>query len=160
MKLFKPTLLVALSAVTLGAFAQTGGSGQLKSDVNKLTIDLKADVANSDVTQTELQALQGSFEAIVAIAHKPNPAAVTNLKNVVKAARADGTITAAEKKEISAAIAAVVASSGVPASDVTAFETDLKAVYVSSNFTKAQLRQLLGDLKAIFNDLPDPIGHP
>jgi phosphoserine aminotransferase len=154
----KLTKLVSISALTLAAmsaFAGGGGNPQLISDLQKLESDLKSDLAGSQVTTQEWQALGTAINNIVAVAHKPSQQSVEILEQDIKAARSNGTITAAERKQILIAFLNVTASAGIPQSDLTALANACLAIEASSNITSQEVQVLVSDILAIVNDLPN-----
>ena len=155
MKTIKLSFVIVLATAALGAYAQQGSTlTALQQDVNKLMTDVKADVANSDVTQQELVNLQTAVASIVSTAHKPDPTDLSQLVTLLKAVKASGTITAAQKRQIAYDLNLTLASAGISTNQVAAMKQAVMAIYTSSNVSKAEFQQILFDVEAILADLP------
>ncbi|MBS1702568.1 MAG: hypothetical protein JST12_12955 [Armatimonadetes bacterium] len=153
----KTLAAIVVLALPFGALAQTRGGGngaQLKADVEKLMTDVKTISAGSDVTQDELQALRSAVNSIVTTGNKPDPALVSNLQTTVKNAKADGTITNAEKAQIYQAGMAVLNSANVTPAQVQAVMSAAKMIAQASNITQDDVMLIKDDIFTIINDLP------
>ena len=154
MKNLKSLAVLLICVPAMFASAQTGPSGAVKKDVEKLVQDIKLDAANSSVTPQQIQQLKTDLLAATANAHKPDPAAVTALKSTLLAIKQSGTITNAQKALVAKEIADVLTSAGVSVAAAQAVMNDLIAIWNATNLTQTQLMQLAMDVRTLIADLP------
>jgi DeoR/GlpR family transcriptional regulator of sugar metabolism len=125
----------------------------LAQDVQQLVKELQTIHAGSSVTPTEIKAVTNDFASIAAVATKPSAASVATLEGEIKVVVAHGSLTPSEIAALEKDGEAVLASANVPQSLVQQTSTDLKVILVSSGITKAELKTVGADVKAILTDL-------
>ena len=131
-------------------------SDQQQANLQKLSNDLSALQAGSDVTEAQVKALQTSLYAMCDGATKPSQESVNNLGTDLTTALDDGDLSNKEMAQLTHDLEAVLNSAGIPISEFTTVVNNLKAILTSSNIDKTDIEAIAADCKAIYDALNPP----
>ncbi|MHC5543880.1 hypothetical protein ACYOEI_37100, partial [Singulisphaera rosea] len=100
-----------------------------------------------------VRALATDLTAIAKVATKPDPAAVDALRTEIGIVVAQGSITPAEALILKKDVTNVLVSANIPLALAQQTASDLLVVIDASGLSKADVRTIAGDVKAIVSDL-------
>lgn len=130
-----------------------------KENLKQLRADLMAIRADSEVTPEMIDQLVDDLAAAAEVATRPSEESVAALRETFAEVTEDQELTAVEKLRLQAAVADVVASTGVTPEMVEAIKADVETIVAASGVDQADVKVILDDLRAIAEEFQnrDPV---
>ena len=130
-----------------------GTCEELRESIEVLLSDLQSLVADSEISQQQIENLKDSLINLLADAQRPSQESVETLITDLMNALEDGQLDIAEKLLLLEDWLAVLESANIAPEDVENVISDVLVIIEASNMDLADVMLILNDLKAVYDAL-------